>query len=553
MARRLFNWNAAGVFACGALSGCGSETTNSSRLLPETAEQRPTTDVKNTPSEKNASGTTDGTNAPKTKTPAARGIEEQVAAIEQEVNSGNWDKAEEKIAALRELRGESLTDEERGKLQLVDNSLRDSRDASRLDERTKLLDAAKAAFQNGNWDESLKQIDAVAALAPSAEERETLNELRSSIDAAMKAQLRLASWIKMLGSSNAGEVKTAQTQLLEEPEAALPLVRQAIDSHDPVTTKNGLEFLRKLRKPEIVLPIMVSVLEDPAQQANWEIAAKEIARQNHPGTGTQILELALTSSLPDQRLAATNALASIIDPPQVTALSLMPSLFRDGSELAATISACMHSVVIHHQHDLLEWRSQSEAISDSQTQQLNQLSERLKTLQALPADQQGTIDAARQLAIALRMITPEPISGVQILDATLTDAAVKPAALLDGVWNSIDPTTMWWTPVIQNGFVVLDLGSSKTVTGVRIWNFNESGAGYRGWKDVEIYVSDTQTALRPVARGNLLPAPGVAEPLDYSQVIEVNFAKGRYVKLACMEYLAQSSHAGLTEIQILGY
>ena len=86
-----------------------------------------------------------------------------------------------------------------------------------------------------------------------------------------------------------------------------------------------------------------------------------------------------------------------------------------------------------------------------------------------------------------------------------------------------------------------------------MWNFNENSAGYRGWKDVEVFVSDTPTALRPVSQGNLLPAPGIADPLDYSQIIPVDFAQGRYVKLVCKEYLSQNSYAGLTEIQILGY
>ena len=550
MSRRLFGWIAAGVLTCGALSGCGSETADSPKTASEATAKETVSAVESTPNEKKPGGTTD---AAKATTPGTPAIDEGVALVQSEIDGGKLEAADEKLAALRESLGESPPEDQLAKLRPIEKSLSDRREVVRREERTQLLQAAKTAFDNGNWDESLRQIDAVAALAPGEAERETLNGLRSSIDKSMKAQLKLASWIKMLGSTSAGEVKTAQTQLLEEPEAALPLVRQAIKPDDPVTTKNALEFLRKLRKPDIALPIMVSVLEDPAQQASWETAAKEIVRQAHPGAGTRLLELALTSSLPEQRLAATNALASIVDPPESTALSLLPILFRDGSELAATISACTHSVLVHHQHDLLEWRALSESISDSQTQQLHQLSERLKTLQALPADQQATSDAARQMAIALRMIAPEPISGIQILDATQTDPSVKPAALLDGVWNTIDPATMWWTPVSQNGFVVLDLGSSKTVTGIRIWNMNESGAGYRGWKDVEIYVSDTQTALRPVSQGNLLPAPGVADPLDYSQVIPVNFAKGRYVKLACKEYLAQSSHAGLTEIQILGY
>jgi hypothetical protein len=541
------------LLALAALYGCGSDAPDPVKSTSKAAVESSAIPAESTPGIGNnaVSGNTAQSSQP--SQPAAPNLDQQIAAVQSEIESGNLEGADEKLAALRNSLGESLSEDQLAKLRPVEKALSDRREAVRREERGRLLEAAKAAFDTGKWDESLKQIDAVAALAPGESERETLNGLRTSIDQAMKARLRLASWIRMLGSANSGEVKTAQTQLLEEPEAALPLVREAVRGNDPVTTRNSLEFLRKLRKPEITLPIMVSVLEDPGQEASWEVAAKEIVRLEQAGAGPKLLQLVLTSSLPQQRQVAASALASIVDPPETTALSLLPVLFRDSSELATTLSACTHAILVHHHHDLLEWRAVSETISETQSQQLSQLGDRLKALQSLPADQQKTIEAARHLAIALRLVNPEPIPGVQILDATPTDASVKPTALLDGVWNTIDPTTMWWTPVNANGYVVLDLGASRTVTGVRIWNFNESGAGYRGWKDVEVYVSDTQTALRPVAQGLMLPAPGIADPQDYSQVIPVNFAQGRYVKLACKEYLAQSSHAGLTEIQILGY
>jgi len=543
---------AAGLFACGTFVGCGSDAPVPSESTGSTTVKSATSDSE---SAANAEGNkpTTGTAEASSKISGTPGIEAQLALIQSDINSESWEHADEKISALRESLGASPTEDQLSKLSPVEKLLADRREALRRDERKQLLAAAKTAFDNGEWDESLKTIDAVAALAPGELEREELNGLRASIDKAMKAQLGLTSWIKMLGSGSSGEVKTAQAQLLEEPEAALPLVRQAINLHDPVTTKNALEFLRKLRKPEIALPIMVSVLEDPAQQASWENAGKEIVRQDHPGAGPQLLHLVLMSTIPEQRQAAIRALAGVVDPPEDTALVLMPLLFQDGPELAAMLVACTHSVLIHHHHDLLEWRALVETVTETQATQLNELSDRLKTLQTLPADQQSTVDAARQLAYALQLMTPEPIPGVQILEATPTDPAIKPTALLDGVWNTIDPASMWWTPVAQQGYVVLDLGAPRTVTGIRIWNFNENSAGYRGWKDVEVYVSDTPTALRPVSQGNLLPAPGIADPLDYSQIIPVNFAHGRYVKLMCKEYLSQNSHAGLTEIQILGY
>ena len=320
MSTRLFGWMAAGLLACGSLSGCGSSTQDSPTSPTEADAKNAATPVESTSSNGRSNSSSSGAaHSAQSDPPDDSRFDQQVTAVQTAIDSGNLDSAHEKLAELRVSLGESPGEEQLGKIRLVEKLLSERRNAMRHEERTKLLAAAKTAFDTGEWDESLKQIDAVAALAPGEAERETLNALRSSIDQAMKAQLRLGTWIKMLGSGNSGEVKTAQTQLLEEPEAALPLVRLAIRGDDPVTTKNAMEFLRKLRKPEVALPMMVSILEDPTQQASWEIASREIVRQEHPGAGAQLLQLVLTSSVPEQRTAATTALANIVDPPEATA------------------------------------------------------------------------------------------------------------------------------------------------------------------------------------------------------------------------------------------
>ena len=298
---------------------------------------------------------------------------------------------------------------------------------------------------------------------------------------------------------------------------------------------------------------MVSVLESPDQQANWDDAVKEILRLEHPGAGPQLLKLATTSTIAEQRLTARTALAGVVDPPSEAVMALLPAVFQEGPELPSALQAMTHAVLVNHLHDVYTWHGLQETLTVAEEQQIAQLAERLTALQSLPAEQQPTIDAARQLAISLRFTSAEPITGAQIFEATPTEPTVKPAALLDGVWNSTDLTSMWWTPVSQTGFVVIDLGETRTVTGVRLWNFNEANLGYRGWKDVEVFVSDTPTALRPVSQGTLLPAPGIADAQDYSQLLAVDFVQGRYVKLVCKEYLANSSYAGLSEIQVLGY
>jgi hypothetical protein len=89
--------------------------------------------------------------------------------------------------------------------------------------------------------------------------------------------------------------------------------------------------------------------------------------------------------------------------------------------------------------------------------------------------------------------------------------------------------------------------------GVRIWNFNEASGGRRGWKEVDIIVSDSPTEMDPVANGDVPMAPGAAETPDYSTLVPVPFARGRYVRLQAKQLWASDSHTGLSEVQVLGF
>ena len=124
------------------------------------------------------------------------------------------------------------------------------------------------------------------------------------------------------------------------------------------------------------------------------------------------------------------------------------------------------------------------------------------------------------------------------------------SALVDGVWNSLDPKTMWRHPADRRGSVLLDLGESRLVTAVRIWNWNEASGGQRGWKEVEVFVSDNPAELEPVATGVILPAPGAADTPDYGALLPLPAPQGRYVRLQAKSTWTVDSHSGLSEIQI---
>jgi len=113
---------------------------------------------------------------------------------------------------------------------------------------------------------------------------------------------------------------------------------------------------------------------------------------------------------------------------------------------------------------------------------------------------------------------------------------------------------MWRYPANKPGSILLDLGATRTVAGVRIWNLNQPGAVHCGWKEAAVYVGSSPTALNdPVAIGQIPQAPGAADAPDYSVTIPVDFRQGRYLRLRAAATWSQGSDSGLTEVQVLGY
>jgi hypothetical protein len=109
------------------------------------------------------------------------------------------------------------------------------------------------------------------------------------------------------------------------------------------------------------------------------------------------------------------------------------------------------------------------------------------------------------------------------------------------------------------GTIILDLGSEKTVTAIRVWNYNGSGQRDRGWKEVDVFVANSRTDLTPETSGIIPRAPGTvvaagAPPHpDFSIQLPVDQVQGRYVILKAKSLWVPSSFAGLAEIQVIGY
>jgi hypothetical protein len=212
--------------------------------------------------------------------------------------------------------------------------------------------------------------------------------------------------------------------------------------------------------------------------------------------------------------------------------------------------------MVHQQTDLPALRGIETPLSADEQKQLANLGERLAALAGSAGSGQGadaTSAAALALAVAARLVEPRPLEGVKIDRASAEETTSPATAVLDGVWNVATPDKLWRYPLASPGAIVFDLGAERSVAAVRIWNYNEQSAGHRGWKEIEIFVSNSPALLSPLASGIVPAAPGAAVQHDYSAIVPVPLTRGRYVKLQPKSIWREDAVSGLTEVQILGF
>ncbi len=417
--------------------------------------------------------------------------------------------------------------------------------------REAALERASELLAAGDLENALSALEAARALEPTPDERAQVDTLMAEIERRRRVRRKLLVAIQLLGSSQRSEVRAAQSELFAEPDVAIPLLLQAAQSDQPTLVANALEMLRRLNQPAISLPAMVGVLSRPEQQSSWPAAIRELARSQKSGAGLALLELANRSSLAEQRAAALRALAEVPDPPEQTLPVLLPVIEADGPETLPALEAAAHAVLVHDQQDLAARRGLG-PLEPAVEDRLVRLATRLASLAARSAQDAELATAAARLALCTRLLAPKPLEGVTLASFSGELTASPAAAVLDGVWNSTSPETQWRLPASQRAAVVLDLGQPRLVCGVKVWNLNEPGSTHRGWRDVELFVSDSPAPLVPLAEGLVLQAPGAANVHDFGTYIPIAPTVGRYVKLQARTAWREDAYKGLAEVQVWG-
>jgi hypothetical protein len=479
---------------------------------------------------------------------------ERLAAVTAHLDNDELDAAQAAIDQLKQVYAEPQqpTAEQQQQLAEAERRLSELHGAKSDQARAEKLAEAEQLMNRGKFVEATQSINDVLARGATDEQRKQAGILEAEIERRRRARRDLLTWMQLLESPDRRDVDSARLHLFRDVDTALSLLTEATEQVDkPVLARNALSLLRQINRPEVTVPAILAVLGRSDQQENWPDAVSELGKFTVPGAGEPLLKLALGAEQSAQRSAALVALGQVVDPPPQTLAELLPLIGADGPELVAALQAARHAVTVHGQQDLLARRGLDAPLTDEQEAQLAALPQRLKAV--IDAGPGEAAQAAKILACATQQTEPQPLEGVKVVRAHAEEEDGPAAAVLDGVWNSIELPTMWRHSIAQQSMIELDLGESRTVTGIRIWNFNEPVYTYRGWKDVDVYVGDSPARMRLVAQGIVPQAPGAADTPDYSTLVPVDFASGRYVRLVGKTTWQPNAYTGLAEVQILGF
>jgi hypothetical protein len=443
-------------------------------------------------------------------------------------------------------------------LAAVSDELQTKRKGKMAVDRAAKLEEAKTLLKDGKYEEARVAVSAVLNLAPTSEQETSAKAIRTEVDARSKAQNEMKRHLQFLASDDAREVAAARIELPRNIEVSLPLLVEAsADAAKPKLVSRALAILVQLDRPKTSIPAMIAVLKRPEQKENWPDAILAIEQVNKPGAGEPLLELALTAPNAESKIAALTALSKVSDTPARTIVALLPLAAEDSPALAAVLGAMLQAVVALDQTDLTARRNLDVALTSEDETRLAALPARVLKLAAVGEGIAPEVALqAKSLAVALALLPAEPLQGVKVLRSGSELPESPAAAVLDGVWNSTEPASMWCYPVTGRGTIMLDLGEERTVTGVRIWNLNTAAAATLGWREVRIMVSSDPSEVRKPRSGLLPAAPGAAATPDYGVVIPTGFQRGRYVEIRANSLLTTPTgegNSGLAEIQVLGF
>lgn len=484
-------------------------------------------------------------------------VQEIKGAVEA-LDSGRLDDAQARLDALRPLR-RTLPPAVRTYLEGVDKELAalraDHTQAAALVE----IESLQSLVAAGSLEEVRRRLPAVESAPASTGVKSRLAKLKQALRNESERQERLRqeleAWLRSPGPAPAAEssfwgapraTAAALAQSLSTP--AVPAAAGA----SPRDLRRGLDLLLRLQASSGSSEAIWRAALAPELSGAW--LGPPSLLETHAevvGLGPLLLERATHS--PESKAEDARAVLCLellqrtADPPADAFPRLLALAFVDSPRLGPALSAAARGAWRHGQRDLVGRRG-LESLSSEDQARLEKLPTRLKGL--VDGDDPAVRRGARELSTALGLRPPKKLEKVTVSAASGNNPDQPPAALLDGVWNSVKPENSWRPYTRGAAWIVLDLGASRTLSHVKLWNYNTADGAPYGWREGSAVVSDDPGGSAGAVAFDLPKAPGKTDPLDFGKMIELPFARGRYLRLECRTSHLGEPRGGLTEAEL---
>ncbi|MGI8967266.1 MAG: DUF4457 domain-containing protein, partial [Limisphaerales bacterium] len=163
--------------------------------------------------------------------------------------------------------------------------------------------------------------------------------------------------------------------------------------------------------------------------------------------------------------------------------------------------------------------------------------------------------AAEIQGVTISAVSSEFVSGTDQRRAT---NLVNGSGLFGDAHTIVPQGAMWLTSpatnnAFTNAFVTFDLGNVRTLSKMKVWNYNEAGAlTRRGIQTANISVAGEDLVFTTnLVNQTFLRAPGLLT--NFAQLIEMGGVQGRYVRINVVSnYLeAGDTRVGLSEVRFI--
>lgn len=321
----------------------------------------------------------------------------------------------------------------------------------------------------------------------------------------------------------------------------------------------ALDLLKRLRRGDLFAETVAGILDDSNRQADWPHVLAALDGRDRPALAKRLLG-ELDVSQPEPQNATILTAVAKLGPATIDSIPvLLPWWLSDQKGPAAqamTLSAQAIGSKLPRPEGEPEkedetqpyWRANLDVVERSL------LDRALEQLPKLADSENAELRrAARRLLLALGLREAEELRDLKIHSVSMEIDNHPASNLVNGDYGTRTASAQWRS--IDRGqfpWVIVDLGTSATVSRVEIANYYQSREKDKGLKRIAIEVSDEPTIKRPQLVVELPQAPDSADDAAFFQRYPIDFVVGKYLIIRALSTHNGTNDGGLHAIRVFG-